>query len=193
METNLKQKRRSHFVVAAIILFALIGVLVIRTDRVSADGNSAANALVQQAESASQPAEQPSYFTSELPSMLKLGSALVIVLASIYGGIFLLKKMMGKKYSGNRRHELLEIIETTFVAPKKSVTLLRVADKAVLIGTTETNISVLTELDSAKTKEVLAQIESEPAQESFGGIFKSAAERIREMRVGKPGKAALES
>ncbi len=171
---------------------ALIGVLVVRTDRVSADKTSALDTMTQQTPVVAQQTEEPSYFSTQLPSMFKLGSALVIVLISIYGGIFLLKKMMGKKYSGNRQHELLEIIETTFVAPKKSVTLLRVADKAVLIGTTETNISVLTELDSAKTKEILAQIESEPAGESFTGIFKSAADRIREMRIGKPEKAALE-
>ncbi len=192
MEKSLKQKRRSQLAFGAIIVIALIGVLVIRTDRVSADKSTALNTIEQQTVSENQPSENPSYFGSQLPSMLKLGSALVIVLASIYGGIFLLKKTMGKKYSGNRQHELLEIIETTFVAPKKSVTLLRVADKAVLIGTTETNISVLTELDSAKTKEIMAQLESAPESESFTGIFKSAAGRIREMRLSKPGKAALE-
>jgi len=192
LEKSLKQKRRSQLAIALIVIAALVGVLVIRTDRVSADGNSALTYISKQTTEPTRQAQAPSYFDSQLPSMFKLGSALVIVLISIYGGIFLLKKMMGRKYSGNRQHELLEIIETTFIAPKKSVTLIRVADKAVLIGTTETNISVLTELDSAKTKEILAQMESEPAGESFTGLFKSAAERIREMRVGKPGKAALE-
>jgi flagellar biogenesis protein FliO len=192
LEKSLKQKRRSQLAIALIVIAALVGVLVIRTDRVSADGNSALTYISKQTTEPAQQTEPPSYFDSQLPPMFKLGSALVIVLISIYGGIFLLKKMMGRKYSGNRQHELLEILETTFVAPKKSVTLLRVADKSVLIGTTETNISVLTELDSAKTKEILAQIQSEPVGESFTGMFKSAAERIREMRVGKPGKAALE-
>ena len=196
MEKSPKLKRRSQLTIVIIVLAALIGVLAINTDRAKAvKADDAVETTVVQAETgATTDTDGPiSFYTSTAPSLLKLISALVIVVVCIYVGVYLLKRLMGKKYSGNRRNNILEVLETTYIAPKKSVSLLRVADKAVLVGTSENQISVLTELDPDQTREVLAAIEPEAVTESFGNVFKSATDKLKEIGFKRAKKTALET
>ena len=113
--------------------------------------------------------------------VIKMFSALVVVLVSIYVGVYLLRRTMGKKFSGNRAQNALQVIETTFVAPKKSISLVRVADKSVLIGVTDQGISMLTELDSEATAALLVdEVEAEEAV-SFADLLKSTARRVQDL------------
>ncbi len=171
-----------------------MGVLIINTNNASADK---ANPVIEKSstgvmENATQKTDY-GFFSSTLPSMFKLAAALAVVLVAIYVGIYLLKKMMGRKYTGNRTNNLLEVLETTYVAPKKTVSLIRVADKAVLIGVAENNISILSEIDSVKTKEMLASIEYEPQQDNFTRMLKTASQKLMEMKIRKSGKTVLEN
>ncbi len=196
MEKSLRIKRRSQLTVIIIVLAALIGVLVINTDRATAvkAGSATSPSMTEAAADIETGNDQPTgFYSSAAPSLLKLISALAVVVACIYVGIYLLKRLMGKKYSGNRQNNLLEVLETTYVAPKKSVSLLRVADKAVLVGMSENQITVLTELDAAQTREVLAAIEPERETESFRNVLKSATDKIKEFGLRKTKKTALET
>ncbi|MEW6412660.1 MAG: flagellar biosynthetic protein FliO [Candidatus Zixiibacteriota bacterium] len=187
-----KVNRRSRLAVLVIVIIALIGVLAINTDPARAVKSSAPQ-TTDEAQVTGNGAGETSFYSSAMPSLLKLFSALVVVVAAIYVGIFLLKRLMGKKYSGNRQSNLLEVIETTYIAPKKSVSLLRVADKSVLIGTSENQITVLTELDSEETRRVLAAAATEVESENFGHLLKHATSKIREFGFRRAGKTALET
>ncbi len=196
MEKSLKLNRRRQLTIVIIVLAALIGVLAINTDRASAvkaDNSVETTAVQAETGAAVDTAPPTSFYTSAAPSLLKLISALVVVVVCIYVGVYLLRRLMGKKYSGNRQNNILEILETTYVAPKKSVSLLRVANKAVLVGTTENQISVLTELDPDQTREVLAAIKPEVEAESFGNVFKTATDKLKEFGFKRAKKAALET
>ena len=124
--------------------------------------------------------------TSVLPALIKMASALVVVIICIYGGIYLLKRFTSGK-TRRRGGRLLEVIETTYVAPKKTVSLVRVADKAVLVGVTESQISMLTELDADQT----AAIATEPPEEAeatevpFGKLLGTAADQLKRFGWGK--------
>ncbi|NOY88198.1 MAG: flagellar biosynthetic protein FliO [FCB group bacterium] len=194
MEKKIKQKRRSQLIIAAILIVALLGALIINTDRVSAERNSFSS-LQKQGDKTELPQQEkvPNFFSSTMPSLLKLVSALIVVIICIYFGIFLLKKLMGKKYSGNSRRNFLEVLETTYIAPKKSVTLLRVADKAVLIGMSESHIAVLTELDDAQTKEILVTMKAEEEVTPFKNMLKSATQKWKKVSLQKDDKAVLET
>lgn len=194
MEKKLKVNRRSRLAVLVIVIVALIGVLVINTDPARAVKTTDTQATVpSQVPSDGAGENVPSFLSSATPSLLKLFSALIVVVAAIYVGIYLLKRLMGKKYTGNRQNNLLEVIETTYIAPKKSVSLLRVADKSVLVGMTENQISVLTELDSEETRKVLATVAPEIEGESFGSLLRHATDKIKEISLKRAGKTALET
>lgn len=172
---------------AAIILaVALTGLLAINADRAAADAYKSSQDLVRAVEGESnvQPSNQP-FFTSSLLSLIRMISALSIVLICIYLALYLLKRIMGKRYSGGGRYNLLEVLGTICVAPKKTVSLIRVADKSVLVGMTDNQISVLTELDTAETAEIVAEHKDNKEKDRFNELLKSASHRIRQMSARK--------
>jgi len=175
---------------------ALIGVLVIRTDQVTAvkaTNTPVATTTLDDQAGTTTGTKTDGFYSSAAPSLFKLISALVIVIACIYAGVYLLKRMMGKKYSGNRRSNLLEVLETTYIGPKKTVSLVRVADRAVLVGTSENHISPLAELDADETARMLATAAPEEETESFKKVLSSAVTKLKEMGFKRTDKAALES
>ncbi|UCC45645.1 MAG: flagellar biosynthetic protein FliO [Candidatus Zixiibacteriota bacterium] len=196
METTAKTKRRSQLTVIIIVIVALIGVLVIRTDQATAVKSSAATTEVTTTENQTGTTtglKTDGFYSSAAPSLFKLISALVIVIACIYAGVYLLRRLMGKKYSGNRQSNLLEVLETTYIGPKKTVSLVRVADRAVLVGTSENHISPLAELDADETARLLAAESTEEETESFKKVFKTAVMKLKEIGLKRADKAALES
>jgi flagellar biosynthetic protein FliO len=113
-------------------------------------------------------------------SIVKMVAALALVVAAIYGGVYLLRKIMGPKYSRNGQSDILEVVETAHIGPRKSVSLVRVGGKSVLIGTTDSHIAVLTELDDAQTETALAakHVETEGPL-PFGAILEGAVRKVR--------------
>ena len=88
--------------------------------------------------------------------LFKLLLALVVVVGGIYGFLIVLRRMMGSKFSANRGNRLLETIETTYIAQKKSVSLIRYGDKAVLVGVADNSISVLAELSKDEMSKIIS-------------------------------------
>jgi flagellar biogenesis protein FliO len=103
------------------------------------------------------------------------------VIASIYGGIYLLKKMMGRRYVGAQNQCNLEVLETIHIAPRKTITLLRVGERSVLVGSTESSMSMLTELDGTETTKITQSIASETTPDNFGNFLKVAVDKIKEV------------
>ena len=115
--------------------------------------------------------------------------ALVLVIICIYLAVFLLRRVMGTRNRGKGSNALLEIIESTYVAPKKTISLVRVADKAVLIGITEGNMTVLTELDADQTAVALSgeqKVTEADPEDQFDKLFERAAGRLRRFVPRKP-------
>ncbi len=192
MVKSSKQRRRSHLIVAAVLTVALIGLLAINTDRVSAERS--ATAPTQEAVGQTAKADNPTFMSSAMPSVMKMVSALAVVIICIYAGIFLLKKLMGRKYTGGGKSDALEVLESSYIAPKKTVTLLRVGEKSVLVGVSENQMSVLTELDREETSEILSQCrveQEEPA--TFKSVLTTASGKIRELGLKRHKNAALEA
>lgn len=126
-------------------------------------------------------------FGTPVGSIVKMLSALIIVVMAVYAGVFLLKKFMHSKQQRVNGKILLEVIETTYVGPKKTVSLLRVADKSVLVGVTDQHISVLSELDADETAVILASDNSEEnsADANFGNLLDKTFTNIRKMTSGR--------
>jgi len=117
-------------------------------------------------------------------SLLKLLGALVLVVAGIYGFVYILRKMMGRKFSGNRGNDLIEVLETTYIEQKKSLSLVRFHDRAVLIGTADSGINVLAELDAEQTARILSECATQKTNPGFGNILKDAKTRMMSLGMG---------
>jgi flagellar biosynthetic protein FliO len=94
----------------------------------------------------------------------------------IYAAVFLLRRLSGSRLSGGRG-KTIQVIEQTYLAPKKSVCLLKLADRAVLIGITDTSINMLTELEwDSLPPEVVKKLTQPPT--GFPGFLNEAAGKL---------------
>ena len=122
----------------------------------------------------------PSVTEMVMPSIGRIVLSLGIIILVIYATVFLLRKLSGGKVSGGRG-KTIQVIEQTYLAPKKSVCLVKMADRAVLIGVTDTTISLLTELDwDALPHETASK--ANPPQAGFQGVL---AESLGKLFTGK--------
>lgn len=175
---NNRRNKRIMLAGGLILAVALCGLLMIDTGPAVAVGYLGAGGNSTETENSLLDNE-----SSALPSILKMVSALVVVVFCIYGGLFLLKRLMGQRLSNNGPSAALEVLETTWVAPKKSVSLIRVADRSVLIGVTDQQISPLIELDAEQTAALLVVQKAPQVNPNFDSFLKSASKRIKEWRT----------
>lgn len=119
--------------------------------------------------------------------LIKLLLALVAVVGGIYGFLIVLRRMMGSKFSANKGNRLLETIETTYIAQKKSVSLIRYGEKAVLVGVAENSISVLAELSSDETKKIIADCSAGKREAGFQSVLAGARDKLRSFDMKKLG------
>lgn len=184
---NSKTRKRNLVGLIIILGAALFGLIALNSGPVSAERGIDVSKL----KTAGQEAPADTGFSgTALPSLLRLFAALVIVIACIYGGIWLLKRSMGRA-GGNGNHAV-EVLETTGIAPKKTISLVRVADKSVLVGVTENGMSLLTELSAEQTAEIIASRETAQSDDQFQQALKTASTKLRSFTL-KRKRAALES
>ncbi|MBD3401813.1 flagellar biosynthetic protein FliO [candidate division GN15 bacterium] len=172
------------FTVAIILVVALCGLVMIGSSGVEAEGTT--NSLAEVKANAGNGGANVAS-GSPFGALFKMIAALVIVIACIYGGLYLLNRQMKRRQFG-KAGGTLDVIETAFVGPKKTVSLVRIADRAVLVGVTDNQITVLTELSEPETARILAE-QQQPSQEAFGTVLHTAFDRMKKLR--ERGREAL--
>ncbi|MEW6050488.1 MAG: flagellar biosynthetic protein FliO [Candidatus Zixiibacteriota bacterium] len=181
MATSRSEHRRKLIAAATVIGVALVGLLLVTIGR-----NGESRSLYATGDTPVVDSSAASTSTGLVGSaaatisILKMLAALAVVIGCIYLGIYLLKKLMGRRRRGGGAERILEILETAYIDPKKSLSLVRVADKSVLIGVTDNQISVLTELDPEKTQ-ALATANATGQRGSFAGLLRSATDKLKGM------------
>ncbi len=126
---------------------------------------------------------------SVLPSLMRIFITLILVVAFIYGTVFILKKLAGNRVAGSGK--TIQVIEHTYLAPKKSVCLLKMADRAVLVGITDTTINTLTEMDwESLPAEIGQRLQTQP--KNFPGLLGNAAAKFfgSKQKGGEYGRSA---
>jgi flagellar protein FliO/FliZ len=139
--------RHGIVVTLAVLVTGLLMVTVLQADQESATSvqvTEQPNSTLDQA-AAQLDTTETSLTGTILPSFTRIGISLAIIIGVIYASVFLLKRLSGQKI-GRRGKRTIEVVEQAFLAPKKSVCLLKLADRAVLVGITDNNINLLTEM-----------------------------------------------
>ena len=78
--------------------------------------------------------------------ILKLGLGLAGVVLLVWGSVAVLRKSsLGKQFSANTGR--VRVLERSYLGPKKSICLVRIGQRALAIGVTESNITTLAHLD----------------------------------------------
>lgn len=80
--------------------------------------------------------------------IIRLFLSLVLIIGLIYLSLFLLKKS-SLSLKKNRAGDLIQILERCYISPKKGIFIVKVGTKLLALGVTETQINLLSELDSS--------------------------------------------
>lgn len=188
---NSATRSSTWIAVAIVVVLAITGLLFVKTDRAAADrtGSGMMANVAAPAEEASSATDRPPTATfNALPSIVRMLSALVIVIACLYASVYGLRRLSLRRQFGSRKHQALEIVETVYVAPKKTVALIRVADRAVLVGITDSQVSALAELDSEETARIM---QDQPDAESASGFKDALSSAVGRLRLLSRNKAAV--
>ncbi|MFQ5543468.1 MAG: flagellar biosynthetic protein FliO [Nitrospiria bacterium] len=82
-----------------------------------------------------------------LSSLVKMISALFLVVGMILLCAYGAKRFLRGRLSQWGNNPLVNILSTTYLGPKKEISVIEVGEKYLVIGVTPNNISLLTALD----------------------------------------------
>lgn len=118
------------------------------------------------------------------PSMLELIIRIIVVLALIIGLIYLLLKLFNRSGRFNRQGDNLVNLGGLSFGANKSVQMIKVGEKVLLIGVGET-ISLLTEIEDESIKQSLIEEEktTDESNVDFTSMFKNELENLKEKRA----------
>jgi flagellar biosynthetic protein FliO len=179
----MKIRNRKTILIFIIIIIVSVSFLISKFDDVAADSPLLPTANTNHTVPAPPDESVVNPFSgtdngSVVMSITKLIGALLLVVIGIYGFIFVLKRMMGQKLSGNRKNNLIEVLETSYIAQKKSVSLIRFVDRTVLVGVSDGGINVLAELTTEETNKITSGFAQERPVTGFKNILKDAGAKL---------------
>lgn len=137
------------------------------------------------AELTSAAAAQP-WWALTFDLVVKLG----LVIGLIYVVMWLLRTYLGGKRSLARGGGRLDVLEATLLAPGRSVYLVDVADRVLVLGATSGSLSTLAEITEPATLELLRKRAAEPEgpppfAEQLEAITKSLPATFLQDKVGE--------
>ncbi len=111
--------------------------------------------------------------TSTVLTLLKVFGALLLVVG-LMALLAIWVKKLGLSQSGVHQGNLIEVLDTKMIAPKKYVTVVKVADKALALGITDQHISMLTTLEES---DIPSPNNKPPAKAPFSSLLGKALNR----------------
>ena len=90
-----------------------------------------------------------------LASLVKMISALAVVLGVMLAGLWAVRKLMKKTGAGVDDEQKIRVLSTRYLGPKSSIMLLDVLGSVIVVGVTGSQISMLTTITDEESLERL--------------------------------------
>jgi flagellar biosynthetic protein FliO len=120
--------------------------------------------------------------TSLIGLLFRVAISLAFIVLLIWGAVWIMRRFSGMGPRSVRSDGLVDVLGRTYIAPKKAVYILRVGDRALAVGVTESTLTPLAELDLEETlsacSEGLSGQETGRLSDILGG-FKSRLSKDR--------------
>ena len=92
-----------------------------------------------------------------LPSMIKIFSALAIVIGIMMVSLYVAKKLIKNGEGRVDGGDVINVLSTRYVGPKSSIMLVEVLGKVLVVGLSPQNLSLLTSIDDQQSLDRLWQ------------------------------------
>jgi len=107
---------------------------------------------------------QPDLYTTAI----KTFSTLAIMLAVILIGFYLVKRFWPKGAGFMGSHQWVKVITATSIAPKKMISLVEVGDEILVLGLTDSHISLLTKVTD---EQMIHSLKASLGKKTLGSPF----------------------
>ncbi len=124
--------------------------------------------------------DQPDFITTAI----KMFSALLLVLGIFLGSFYLLRRLMKRDLSSPGK-KIIRIIDRNYIGVKKSVTLVEVPGKILVLGVTNDHISLLTQIEDPDSIEQIKESNTNGAPMNFSSHLSRLLTKVRDSRTGK--------
>jgi flagellar biosynthetic protein FliO len=94
-------------------------------------------------------------------SLIKMISALAVVLGIMIAAMYFLKKFVKGSGTGVDDGKFIKIISTRYIGPKSSIMLMDVLNSIIVVGIANNQITMLTTISDPKALERLSNIDRE--------------------------------
>ena len=106
-----------------------------------------------------------------LSLLMRMLGSLALVSCLIIGVVFLLRRyVFGRNGTGNAGGEI-KVLSTTFLGPKKSIYLVRVLNRILVLGVSESQMQTLSEFTSDEAEDLLPDTQQEIKEQPFSKIL----------------------
>jgi flagellar biogenesis protein FliO len=116
-------------------------------------------------EGAETPSEVP---TPGIGSMaVKVVGSVLLLIGILYGGMYAMRVLSGRTGRGGFSCEAISVLHKTHIAPKKAIYVLKVGEKAMVVGVTDSQINHLSDLSEEELGSLKAPEKPGPKGRSF--------------------------
>ena len=129
--------------------------------------------------------DQPDF----IATAIKRFSALLLVLGIFMGLFYLLRRFLKRDVTGPGQ-KIIRIIDRSYIGVKKSVTLVEVPGKILVLGVTSDRISLLTHIEDPDSIEQIKESSASGAPLSFSNHLSRLLTNVRDSRTGKEAVSA---
>ncbi|MBE9546727.1 MAG: flagellar biosynthetic protein FliO [Proteobacteria bacterium] len=95
------------------------------------------------------------------PALLKMISALAVVLGVMLAAMYFFRKIMSKTGAGGGDGEFIKVISNRYLGPKSSIMLVDVLGSIIVIGISNNQMSMLTTISDPQSLERLKYLDQE--------------------------------
>ena len=123
----------------------------------------------------------PNFWTTAIKMMAALATVLGVLLS-----LFYLSKRLNRQGGAGFGTKLIRIVDSRYVGPKKTITMVEVPGSILVLGTTQERISLLAQIDQP---ELVAQIQARsgpPAEGSFTSHLQRFYTKFKTQSHSKP-------
>lgn len=120
---------------------------------------------------------------SDVPSFgwmfVRTIGALCLVFVLILGLVFVLKRFAFHHRMPGLKNDAISILSSTFIAPKKSIHMIQVLNRVLIVGVTDAGISILSEFHEDELGTIERQNKRETTKQPFDNVLSTLWGKIK--------------
>jgi len=112
--------------------------------------------------------------------ILKSIFSLSVVIVLIIGFVMFIKKFVYNRSGSNISNGLIKVINTTYIAPKKSINLVKIMDRILVVGITENQMQTLAEFKEEEIPDSIIETRKRNGSiKQFSDYFNMFFDKVR--------------